>query len=80
MNKPTDKHNWSSYHGRKVKEAWIADTSGGACKIYNNIESELVCIVEYMGDRSDVWICKIREGKEITRHNAKYLESIIWED
>lgn len=34
--------------------------------------------VSYEGDRNDIYVVVFRDGKEISRHNTKYIESIIW--
>jgi hypothetical protein len=69
---------WENCDGRKAKTVWFPATPDAQLQL-NNVESELICVVEYMGDRSDVWICEVRDGKELSRHNAKTIESIIWE-
>ena len=30
------------------------------------------------GDRSELWIVQIFEGAEVARHNARYVETIVW--
>lgn len=68
---------WTTCHLRNAKTVWFPKGDGEQEQL-NNVESELVCYVEYMGDRSDVWIIETRDGLERSRHNAKFVESIIW--
>lgn len=35
---------------------------------------------EYMGDHSEHWIIQKKDGVEVSRHNTRYIQSIIWED
>lgn len=33
---------------------------------------------EYWGDHQENWIVVMKSGKEFSRHNASYIESIGW--
>lgn len=41
-------------------------------------EQQLVFFSEYMGDRTDEWILVMKDGKEIARHNVRFIASIKW--
>ena len=41
---------------------------------------ELTCSATCHGDRDEFWIVQTKDGKEIGRHNALYVESIMWAD
>lgn len=74
MTESLDNLKWDKCHGRKAKTIWF---SGGQQQ--DNSELELVCVVDYRGDRDEIWICEVRDGKELARHNARAIESIVWE-
>ena len=65
---------WSSCHGRKAAKVWFSNGEQ-----INNVEHEIVCVKEYLGDRDEIWMVLMREGKELARHNTRYVESIQWE-
>lgn len=69
---------WSKCHGRKAKTVWFPATPDNQMQL-NNVESELICVVDHLGDRDEIWICEVRDGKELSRHNVRTIESIVWE-
>lgn len=69
---------WASCHNRKAKVVQFPATPDNQ-EILNNVESELICVVDYRGDRDEIWIVEVRDGKELSRHNVKHIESIVWE-
>ena len=73
-NKPFAELSWSNRHGRKVKTAWLPNGDQ-----INNVETDVVCIVDNRGDRDEIWLVVIRDGKELSRHNTRHVESIQWE-
>lgn len=32
----------------------------------------------YLGDHSECWIVVEEDGKELSRHNTRFIESIVW--
>lgn len=63
-------------NGRKVRK--VIFPNGDQLE---NAEHELICYVpsEFSNNDEGVWILGIRDGREIERHNVKYIESIVWE-
>jgi hypothetical protein len=35
---------------------------------------------ENYGDHGVAWIVRMRDGKEISRHNARFVETVVWSD
>lgn len=70
---------WDKCHGRKAKTIWFPATPDQQMQV-NNIECELICMSEFKGDRDEIWICEVRNGVELARHNIRSIESIIWEN
>ena len=33
---------------------------------------------EYMGDHSEYWIIQKENGVEVSRHNTRYISTIVW--
>lgn len=64
--------------GRKAKSIWWNGENGDAA--LSPERGELVYHSEYYGDHAENWIVYFRNGKEISRHNTKYIASIEWED
>ena len=64
---------WQKRHGHKAKNVQFQNGDQ-----LNNVESALICTVEYHGDRDEIWIVEVRDGKEMSRHNCKHVESIVW--
>ena len=44
-----------------------------------NEYKEIVCVAEYLGDRTEVWLSVLKNGKETKRFNTRCVEAIIWE-
>lgn len=66
---------WIDCHGRKAKEVWFSDGERELA-----VEHDLICCVQDMGDRTEAWIVVMRGNEEVTRHNVRYIETIVWED
>lgn len=68
--------------GRKIKEVrWPpnADNDPGD-RIIADGENEILWVNSFHGDHDKDWIVQTKGGKEIARHNPRYIESIIWAD
>lgn len=39
---------------------------------------QLLWVTEYHGDHEMAWVILIKDGIEVTRHNPRFLESIVW--
>jgi len=64
--------------GSKVKTIVFQGVEPGM--IHADENRELILRIFYYGDRDEIWIHEIVDGKETQRHNVKYLESIVWKD
>lgn len=48
--------------------------------IRDQIGNELALSATHHGDHDEFWIVVTNKGKEIARHNLRYIESIEWAD
>lgn len=70
---------WQSFNGRKVTRIDFPHVNDTVCPyVQSDDERSLVCHVEFMGDRTEVWIASMKNGVEFCRYNAKMAETIIW--
>lgn len=69
---------WAACNNRKAKSIQLPATPDNQ-ELLTNVESELVCVVDYRGDRDEIWIVEVRDGKELSRRNVRYIETIEWE-
>ena len=62
-------------NNRLVKCIYISNN-----EIRSGLNSGITLMFEsaYHGDRDEHWILEIVAGKEIARHNVRYIETIIW--
>jgi hypothetical protein len=69
-------------HGRKIKFISWPDSGEetGRCLPAGEQYGDLTLSATYHGDRDEFWIVQTKDGREIGRHNAKYIESITWAD
>ncbi|KKP74577.1 MAG: hypothetical protein UR73_C0038G0010 [candidate division WS6 bacterium GW2011_GWF1_35_23] len=67
-----------------IESIWFLNEHGDTMIAVNyNLDKnneKLYYITEYHGDHSENWVIKERAGKEIERHNTKFIASIIWSD
>lgn len=64
-----------------VKSIWWPTTPDGTQeRLTANDKMTLRFLDEYLGDRNERWVLQIENGVEIARHNARFLESIVWEE
>lgn len=65
--------------GRMVKRIWWNGTNGDESKSPKE-HQHMVTLKEFFGDHDEDWILLVdsKTGKEIERHNAKYIASIEW--
>jgi len=65
--------------GREVSQIlWPSDPDGSFRSIKSGARSQLRFHSEYLGDHSENWIVEISGGIEISRHNTRFIESIVW--
>lgn len=70
-------------HGKRIKEFWWPEDemeTGRCMKSCPSMQIELAN--EFHGDHDEDWIVvkNPTTGREISRHNPRYMESIIWEE
>lgn len=65
---------------REVKKIWWSGTDGDAVQEPDTGQGHrMVMKNEFHGDHDEDWICLIDEsGKEIERHNPRFIASIVW--
>ena len=69
--------------GRKIKACFWPDSEGekGRCLFANmHGAGELVMRQEFHGEYDCDWVIELLNGKEIARHNPRYMETIQWAD
>ena len=50
-------------------------------QIHTTDGHKIVYESEFHGDHAENWFCVYnKDGKEIQRHNAAYVETVVWED
>ena len=67
--------------GRKVKSIFWTDISNEACPRLNANSGgtgELVLLREGHGSYDVDWIVELKDGREVARYNAIFVESIHW--
>lgn len=62
-------------NGKRVRELIFPS---GEIMLAN--DKEIKYESEFHGDHAENWFCVYREGKEFQRHNAQYVDTVIWED
>ncbi len=65
-------------NGRKAIGLWWNGANGDE-SLTRKDNQEFIYHSEYHGDHSENWILVLENGKEIARHNTKYIASINWE-
>ena len=63
--------------GKKIQSIFFPDSPGE--KITCSDTVKLILHNDFHGDWDDSWVLVIENGKEIARHNTRYLSSICWE-
>ena len=43
-------------------------------------KKKLYYLTEYYGDHSENWVIEENEGKEVARHNTKFIATIEWSE
>lgn len=70
---------WQQFNGRKVARIDFPQVSDTSCPyVASDDERTLVCHVEYMGDRTEVWVAHMKDGVETARYNVRLAETIVW--
>jgi hypothetical protein len=69
-----------SMHGRKINLISWPDSSEetGRCMSTGEKYGVLTFSATYHGDRDEFWIVQTKDGKEVARHNPRYVEMIMW--
>lgn len=72
----------TNMNGKKIKLISWPDSGEetGRCLPSGDTYGELIFSATYHGDRDEFWVVQIKDGKEIGRHNARHIESIVWAD
>lgn len=72
---------WDDMHGRKISKIFWPDTEseqGRELSVPSHHADEMSFSMENLGDHGAAWVSVIKGGIEIARHNARYIESIVW--
>lgn len=72
----------TSMHGKKVKMISWPDSENelGRYISAGGQYGELTLSALYHGDRDEFWVVQTKDGEEVARHNARYIESIVWQE
>jgi hypothetical protein len=62
-------------NGRVVKELQFPNGD----QIHTTEGHKIVYESEFHGDHAENWFCVYKDGKEIQRHNAAYVDTVVWE-
>lgn len=66
-------------NNRNIRAVHWPDTESEQGRSLRSPEcGDLVFVSEYRGDHSLDWIVQCVNGKEVARHNARYVETIVW--
>lgn len=64
-------------NGKKIARV-IWNFPDGEEILHDDGERELVLSATYHGDRDEFWVLELRDGKEVSRHNCKFISGIVW--
>ena len=67
-----------SMDGRSVKSIFWPRENGEQKHAGNGIS--MVFEIQNLGEYGIDWVVVYKDGEELERHNAKFLESIVWEE
>lgn len=72
---------WLDFAGRKVKRITFPFIDSNTQHyVESDDDCDLVCEVEYLGDRTEAWVVVLNsDGNEMARHSVRLAESIVWE-
>jgi hypothetical protein len=71
----------TNMNGKEIKQIWWPDTeSEQGRNVLSDGERTLHLSASYHGDHDEFWIVECYQGNEVSRHNPRYVESIIWHD
>ena len=74
---------WDIMHGRKIKLISWPNTDGGevgTLSVPSSYGDEMSFTMENLGDHGAAWVSVVKGGVEVARHNARYIEAIVWAD
>lgn len=64
-------------HGKAIKRVWWNGANGDQ-SMTSSESITLEMSATYNGDRDEFWVVQKQDGKEISRHNCKYIATIDW--
>lgn len=66
-------------HGKKINRIYFPVAPGlGESGISSSDDVDLIFSATHHGDCDEFWILVIKDGIEISRYNARYIEGIEW--
>ena len=66
-------------HARQVEAIFWPDTDDEKGTMMRSSDDlRMTFISEYLGDHSENWIKVVQGGVETSRHNTRFIESIVW--
>jgi hypothetical protein len=70
----------TSMHGKKIKFASWPDSGNETGQHLQSGEKcgTLTFSATYHGDHDEFWIVQTKDGEEVARYNARYVETITW--
>lgn len=73
--------NTHTMNGKKIYQVWWPDTGNdNVLSIKTGRNRILELSATHHGDHDEFWIVvKNADGKEIERHNTRYVETIVWD-
>jgi hypothetical protein len=70
---------YPSNHGRSIASIHFPDDGKTNPNYCAGPSRELRYIVEYHGDHEVGWVIELRDGLEVARFNARFIQSIVWD-
>jgi len=71
-------HPVHEHEGREVSEIHWANPDNSCSVIKSDEKRQLRFHSDYLGDHSENWILELSCGKELRRHNTRFIETIVW--
>ena len=70
----------ATMHGKKIASVYWTDTETEQGRyLASDGEITLELSITYHGDHDEIWVVQLKNGKEVARHNPRYIETIAWE-
>lgn len=65
--------------GREIAHVfWPRNNHGESPSVTSSEHTQLRFHSEYLGDHSENWVIELRGGREMRRHNTRFIETIVW--